>query len=262
MTTQYFPENEIPRHRPSNGVDDYLALVSRPTRYIDSEVNSVKKDLSGVRLKFGLAFPDVYEVGMSHLGLHILYKILNMLKLGSIPLLSKDRDETHPVIIGGGPIAFNPEPIAEFFDAFVLGDGEEVILEIADIVIGWKYGKTREREELLKRLARVEGVYVPSLFDAAYNADGTVKEIIPLLKDYTGINKRIVPDLNKLPLPLRPVVPFPQIVHDHLSVEINRGCTRGCRFCQAGMIYRPNRERSPENIIKIVEGALKNTGYD
>ena len=320
MTTQYLPENEIPRHRPSNGVNDYLALVSRPTRYIDSEVNSVKKDLSGVRLKFGLAFPDVYEVGMSHLGLQILYQILNsrpdiacervfspwvdmegllkdkgvtlatlesgialnkldvlgfsiqyelsytnilnMLKLGSIPLLSKDRDETHPIIIGGGPIAFNPEPIAEFFDAFVLGDGEEVILEIADIVIGWKDGKIREREELLKRLARVEGVYVPSLFNAAYNADGTVKEIIPLLKDYTGINKRIVPDLNKLPLPSRPVVPFPQIVHDHLSVEINRGCTRGCRFCQAGMIYRPNRERSPENIIRIVEGALKNTGYD
>ena len=320
MTTKHLPENEIPRHRPSNGVNDYLALVSRPTRYIDSEVNSVKKDLSGVRLKFGLAFPDVYEVGMSHLGLQILYQILNsrpdiacervfspwvdmekllrdkgvtlatlesgialnklnvlgfsiqyelsytnilnMLKLGSIPLLSKDRDETHPIIIGGGPIAFNPEPIAEFFDAFVLGDGEEVILEIADIVIGWKDGKIREREELLKRLARLEGVYVPSLFDAAYNADGTVKEIIPLLKDYTGINKRIVPDLNKLPLPSRPVVPFPQIVHDHLSVEINRGCTRGCRFCQAGMIYRPNRERSPENIIRIVEGTLKNTGYD
>ena len=300
-------------------IKNYLALVSRPSRYINGEVNSIKKELSHIQLKIGLAFPDVYEVGMSHLGMQILYQILNsrdniacervfspwvdmekllrekniplttlesgiplnkldilgfsiqyelsytniltILNLGNIPLYSKDRDETHPLIIGGGPIAFNPEPIADFFDAFVLGDGEEVVLEIADVVIEWKKERGK-RKDLLKRLAKIEGMYVPSFFDVAYNQDGTVKKITPLLNGYEGVKKRIVSDINKLPLPIKPVVPFPQIVHDHLTVEINRGCTRGCRFCQAGMIYRPNRERSPENIMKLVEEALKNTGYD
>ena len=300
-------------------IKDFLALVSRPSRYIGGEVNSIKKDLSTVRLKVGLAFPDVYEVGMSHLGMQILYQILNnradiacerifspwvdmerllrdkelplatlesgipvgeldvlgfsiqyelsytnilnILNLGNIPLYSKDRDETHPVIIGGGPIAFNPEPIADFFDIFVIGDGEEAVLEIADIVLAWKDADGK-REDLLKKLAEIEGVYVPSFFDVNYHADGMVKSIVPLLKGYTSVNKRIVPDLNTLPLPTRPVVPFPQIVHDHLTVEINRGCTRGCRFCQAGIIYRPGRERSPDNIIKIIDQALQNTGYD
>src|SRR3989338_3470507 len=300
-------------------IKNYLALVSSPSRYINGEVNSIKKDLSHIQLKIGLAFPYVYEVGMSHLGMQILYQILNsrdniacervfspwvdmekllrekniplttlesgiplnkldilgfsiqyelsytniltILNLGNIPLYSKDRDETHPLIIGGGPIAFNPEPIADFFDAFVLGDGEEVVLEIADVVIEWKKERGK-RKDLLKRLAKIEGMYVPSFFDVAYNQDGTVKKITPLLNGYEGVKKRIVSDINKLPLPIKPVVPFPQIVHDHLTVEINRGCTRGCRFCQAGMIYRPNRERSPENIMKLVEEALKNTGYD
>ena len=313
-------------------IKDYLALVSRPSRYIGGEINSIKKDLGTdlkpvpKRLKVGLAFPDVYEIGMSHLGMQILYQILNsrddiacerifspwvdmekllrdkglplatlesgipvgkldvlgfsiqyelsytnilnILNLGNIPLYSKDRDETHPVIIGGGPITFNPEPIADFFDIFVLGDGEEVVLEIADIVIeslGTDFKSVPikgKREDLLKRLAQIEGVYVPSFFDVNYHADGMVKSIVPLLKGYTSVNKRIVPDLNTLPLPTRPVVPFPQIVHDHLTVEINRGCTRGCRFCQAGIIYRPGRERSPDNIIKIIDQALQNTGYD
>lgn len=300
-------------------IKDYLALVSRPSRYIGGEINSTKKDLSNIRLKFGLAFPDVYEIGMSHLGMQILYQILNnrpdiacervfspwvdmerllrerqtplttlesgiplnkldvlgfsiqyelsytnilnILNLGNIPLYSKERNEKHPLIIGGGPIAFNPEPIADFFDIFVLGDGEEVILEIADCIIEWKNTR-KKREDLFKRLAQIEGVYVPSFFDVKYHADGRIREIIPLVKDYEGVKKRMVPDINALPLPARPIVPFPQIVHDHLSVEINRGCTRGCRFCQAGMIYRPNRERSPEKIAAWIEEALKNTGYD
>ena len=272
-----------------------------------------------MRLKVGLAFPDVYEVGMSHLGMQILYQILNskteiacervfspwvdmekllrgkglplatlesgiplaeldvlgfsiqyelsytnilnMLNLGNIPLYSQERNENHPLIIGGGPIAFNPEPIADFFDIFVIGDGEEAVLEIADIVLAWKDADGK-REDLLKKLAEIEGVYVPSFFDVNYHADGMVKSIVPLLKGYTSVNKRIVPDLNTLPLPTRPVVPFPHIVHDHLTVEINRGCTRCCRFCQAGIIYRPGRERSPDNIIKIIDQALQNTGYD
>src|SRR3990172_13346756 len=215
MKTQHLPKNEISKYRPSNGVKDYLALVSKPGRYIGGEINSIKKDLSNVNLKFGLAFPDVYEVGMSHLGMQILYQILNsradiacervfspwvdmekllrdkglplatlesgipvskldvlgfsiqyelsytnilnILDLGNIPLYSKDRDETHPVIIGGGPITFNPEPIADFFDIFVLGDGEEVVLEIADVVINWKAHKWK-RGDLLKKLAQIEGV--------------------------------------------------------------------------------------------------------
>ncbi len=300
-------------------IKDLLLLVRRPSRYIGGEVNSIKKDLSKVSLTFGLAFPDAYEVGMSHLGLQILYQILNsrdeiacerayapwvdmeellrkrgirlstlessiplckldvmgfslqyelsytnilnMLDLGGIPLYSKDRKKNDPFVIGGGPVAFNPEPIADFFDCFLLGDGEEAVLEIADAV---KEGKAKGegREEVLARLSKIKGVYVPSFFKVDYNPDSTVKEIIPLAEGYTKITKRTVADINTLPLPIRPVVPFMETIHDRVSVEIARGCTRGCRFCQAGSIYRPVRERTPDNILKIIEGALKNTGYD
>ncbi|MEK7842252.1 MAG: B12-binding domain-containing radical SAM protein, partial [Deltaproteobacteria bacterium] len=236
-------------------IKDFLALVSKPGRYIGGEINSVKKDLSSISLKFGLAFPDVYEVGMSHLGMQILYQILNsradiacervfspwvdmekllrdkglplatlesgipldeldvlgfsiqyelsytnilnILNLGNIPLYSKDRDETHPLIIGGGPVVFNPEPIADFFDIFVLGDGEEVILEISDVVMDCKAHKLK-RGDLLKKLSHIEAVYVPSFFDFKYKTDGTIKELIPLLKDYECVNKRIVADINTL----------------------------------------------------------------
>ncbi|MBI5885357.1 MAG: TIGR03960 family B12-binding radical SAM protein [Deltaproteobacteria bacterium] len=302
-----------------NSIKPFLPLVRRPARYIGGEINSVKKDLSGVKLRFGLAFPDAYEIGMSHLGIQILYQtlnsrediacervfapwldmeallraksiklstleseipldkldilgfslqyelsftnILNMLELGNVALMAVDRGADAPFVIGGGPAVFNPEPIAPFFDAFLLGDGEEAVIEIADAVIaGRALGEAREL--ILERLAKIEGVYVPSFFDIAYNADNTVKEIIALKPGYTAVKRRVVPDINALPLPSHPVVPFMETIHDRATIEISRGCTRGCRFCQAGVIYRPVREREPELVLRLVDETLANTGYD
>ncbi len=295
-----------------------LPLVRRPSRYIGGEVNSIKKDLSRVALKYALAFPDSYEVGMSHLGMQILYQILNsrddiacervfapwtdmetllrekglplstlesgltlsdchiigfslqyelsytnilnMLDLGGVPLRAAGRTGADPFVFGGGPLTCNPEPVAPFFDAFLLGDGEEAALEMADVVMeGRKRGL--ERGEILKNLAGVRGVYVPSFFEVFYNDDNTVSEVRPLLEGYEAVEKRLIMDLGAY-LPARPIVPFTETIHDRVTVEINRGCTRGCRFCQAGMLYRPVRERSPAGIIEIIEKALAATGYD
>ena len=300
---------------------DLLPLVSKPSRYLGTEVNSIHKDLDKVDVKIALAFPDVYEVGMSHQGLHILYHILNsipyvaaervyapwldmekllrerslplsslesnlrlrefdilgfslqydlcytnmlnMMDLADIHLRASERDENFPLIIAGGPCVFNPEPVAEFLDAVLIGDGEEALPEIVEIYRNWKLrGCEGGKLSLLRKLAEIKGIYVPSFFDASYNDDGTMKEIRPKYDDYPKVEKRIVADLNTVPYPDKPIVPFMQIVHDRVNLEVTRGCTRGCRFCQAGMIYRPNRERSPENIMKLVEEALKNTGYD
>ena len=279
-----------------------LSLVSKPVRYLGSEVNSVQKDLSQVRLKFCLAFPDAYEVGMSHLGTQILYhvlnqrewiacerafspwvdmekvlrersiplsslesslplqefdiigfslqyemcftNVLNMLDLSKIPFLSTERDDRFPLIIAGGPCAFNPAPTAEFFDAIVIGDGEEVILEICDLVIQWK-GTKAGKGDLLNSLSQLDGVYVPAL-----------------ATEETKVRKRIVSDLDQAVFPTRPIVPYMKVVHDRLNVEIARGCKRGCRFCEAGFIHRPYRERSPGAIEEILKTSLKGTGYE
>ncbi len=290
------------RHADGDGLKEFLSIVSRPVRYLGQEIHSIKKDPAEVKLKFCLAFPDVYEVGMSHLGIQILYHILNakkgiacerafapwgdmekvlrekkipfsslesstplnqfdilgfslqyelcftnvlnMLDLSNIPFLSKDRDDRFPLIIAGGPLTFNPAPVADFFDAMVIGDGEEVILEFCDLALQWKEARAK-KEDLLKSLSQLEGVYVPSL-----HTEGK------------KIRKRVVSDLNQTFFPSCPIVPYMKVVHDRLNIEIARGCKRGCRFCEAGFIHRPYRERSPEVIHEILNTSLKGTGYE
>jgi radical SAM family uncharacterized protein/radical SAM-linked protein len=297
---------------------DHLHRVQRPTRYLGREVNAVFKDPRAVTLRVALLFPDLYEVGMSHLGLGLLYGILNreehiwaerayapapdleadlrsrrqpltslesvtplslfdllgvslqyelgytnllnMLNLGGVPLLATDRDATHPVVIGGGPAAFNPEPVAPFFDALVLGDGEEVILEVAALVAAWKANRGT-RPELWQALEKLDGVYVPALFRMDFDAVGRLQLILPLGRR-TFVAKRVLDDLNRIPVSASPLVPSCQIIHDRLNLEIARGCTRGCRYCQAGMIYRPVRERDPAAACAWVETALATTGFE
>jgi len=286
---------------------EFLSLVSKPVRYLGQEVHSIRKDPAEVKLKFCLAFPDVYEVGMSHLGIQILYHILNskkgiacervfapwgdmervlrnkkvplsslesstplnqfdivgfslqyelcytnalnMLDLSNIPLFSKDRDERFPLVIAGGPLTFNPAPVADFFDAMVIGDGEEVILDICDLASQWKEAGGKEakakKEDVLKSLSQLDGIYVPSL-----HMEGQ------------KIRKRVVSDINLTPFPTCPIVPYMKVVHDRLNVEIARGCKRGCRFCEAGFIHRPYRERGPKVIHEILNASLKQTGYE
>jgi radical SAM family uncharacterized protein/radical SAM-linked protein len=281
---------------------EFLSSVSKPVRYLGREIHSIRKDPAEVKLRFCLAFPDVYEVGMSHLGIQILYhllngkngiacervfapwvdmegilrqrkialsslesstplkqfdivgfslqyelcftNVLNMLELSDIPLLSKDRDDTFPLVIAGGPLAFNPAPVADFFDALVIGDGEEAILEICDLALQWKEERGK-KEDILKSLSQVEGIYVPCLHTEGQR-----------------IRKRVVADLNQAFFPTCPIVPYMKVVHDRLSIEIARGCKRGCRFCEAGFIHRPYRERTPELIEEMINASLKRTGYE
>ncbi|WIF94428.1 TIGR03960 family B12-binding radical SAM protein [Caminicella sporogenes] len=301
-------------------LDDILYKVEKPSRYIGGEVNSYEKEIRENTIRFGFAFPDIYEVGMSHLGMHILYNllneiddiycervfapwvdmeeilrkeniplftleshspideldflgftlqyelsysnILNMLDLGNIPLKSEDRNENHPIIIAGGPCAYNPEPLAEIIDVFVIGESEESILEIIDVYREVK-AKKINRDEFFDRISQIEGVYIPRFYKVEYNDDNTIKSFYPIDSKYpVKIKKRIIKNLNDVFYPEKVIVPYGNVVHNRAMVEIFRGCTRGCRFCQAGMIYRPVRERKAEKSLELAEKLLKNTGYE
>ncbi|MDD4288147.1 MAG: TIGR03960 family B12-binding radical SAM protein [Atribacterota bacterium] len=301
---------------------EILGNVEKPGRYIGKEYNQiVKKDNIGT-VKVALAFPDLYEIGMSYLGFKILYDIINkredalaervfapaedmekqmlenniplfsqesyrplnefdivgfslqhelcytnvlhMLNIGNIQLKAGKRSEDEPLVIAGGPATFNPEPLTDFIDLFVIGDGEDIINEIIAVYSSWsKKGKKSGKKGLLQELGSIQGIYIPSFYTVDYYPDGTIKSFSCRNKyAKEKITKRIVADLNSAPFPTSPIVPNIDIVHNRITLEVFRGCTRGCRFCQAGMIYRPVRERSEENLLKLAEESLKNTGYE
>lgn len=301
-------------------LDRVLKKVDKPARYIGMEQNSIKKDLSKVDVKFAFSYPDLYEVGMSHLGLHILYNlinnvenyacervfspwvdmeremrledlplftlenkeevknfdflgftlqyemsytnILNLLDLSNIPLLSKDRNDDYPFIIGGGPCAYNPEPVADFFDFFVIGEGEEIVLEVLKIYEAHK-SLNWDRNTFLKDIAQLEGIYVPAFYEVEYKVDGTIKKMYPIIEGVPSvINKAMIKDVNTMFAPETMIVPFIETIHDRVVLEVFRGCTHGCRFCQAGMIYRPIREKSTERLVELAEKLIASTGYD
>ena len=303
-----------------NKLDQLLKRVEKPGRYIGGEFNSIVKNGEDVEANFAFAFPDLYEIGMSYLGLQILYNVLNkkqniycqrvfapaadmeelmrqenvplmtletktpikemdfvgftlqyemsystvlnMLELGGIPLYSKERGEEDPIIAAGGPCAYNPEPLADFIDLFVIGDGEKALPELLEKYIQCKR-KGMCKADFLKEACKMEGVYVPSLYEPEYNPDGTINKLCKL---YDGapdtVLRAIIPDTETVDFPVKPLIPTVEAVHDRAVVETFRGCTRGCRFCQAGIIYRPVRERSKETVLKLAKSQLANTGHD
>ncbi len=302
-----------------NAYEPILQKVQKPSRYTGGELNSTVKDWSKVKVRVALAFPDLYEIGFSHLGLRLLYhrineeedflaervyapaedmeaklreaglllfslenrrsladfdllgftlqyelsytNILNMMDMAGIPLRREERGERYPLVAGGGPGSFNPEPLADFFDFFLLGDGEEAILEILT-VLAWGKAKGKKKTEIKKELLKIQGVYLPELYRVEYLATGEVAAITPVHGAPVVVQKRVISDLNRAYLPQKELVPWMGTVHDRLALEITRGCTRGCRFCQAGMIYRPVRERKREVIEENLAEMLKHTGYE
>ena len=304
----------------SERIENLMMSVQKPVRYMGGEFNAVMKDANGVDVRYAFLFPDTYEVGMSHLGMKILYhainarddawcervfspwvdmadlmrrdgiplftlesrtpvrefdllgitlqyemsftNILEALDLSGIPLRSADRTEG-PFIICGGPCAFNPEPLAPFVDLVALGDGEEETQQTIDLYKQWKAAGL-PRSEYLRMAAHIPGIYVPSLYDVCYNDDGTVRSVTP--KPGSGapevVKKALVKDLDSATYPEKLIVPYGEIIHNRIMLEIFRGCTRGCRFCQAGMIYRPVRERSVEHLMQMADSLVSSTGYD
>ena len=226
----------------------------------DMEAQLRERGVPLASLESGLPMKEFDFIGISLLYELNFTNILTMLDLGGIPFYARDRGDDFPLVIGGGPCAFNPEPLADFFDLFVIGDGEDAVLEISDVLIRWKQGGGGTKKNLLKLLASIRGVYVPSFFEASHDADG-IQHLTPLHPEYTGVSRAILPDLARVPFPTSPIVAFGKPVHDRLRLEIARGCSRGCRFCQAGMIYRPVRERSVGDLLDITRKALAETGY-
>ncbi len=300
--------------------DEILMAVDKPSRYIGHEYNMVEKDLDTVDIRFAMCFPDVYEIGMSYLGIQILYdmfnrredtycervyspwpdldkimreqriplfsmetqspirdfdflgitiqyemcytNILQVIDLSGIPLLSKDRTEEDPIVIGGGPCTYNPEPIADFFDMFYIGEGEESYDALLDLYKEYKNSEMTRRE-YLRRASSIPGIYVPQMYDVTYKEDGTIEAISPNMEGVPKeVVKVVVKDFEKAPYPMKPVVPYLRATQDRVVLEVMRGCIRGCRFCQAGMIYRPTRQKPVEMIKEYAETMLKNTGYD
>ena len=301
--------------------DEILMTVEKPPRYIGNEVNAVIKDKNSVDVRFAMCFPDVYEIGMSHLGIQILYdmfnryedvwcervyspwldldkimrekkiplfalesqdpikefdflgitlqyemcytNILQVLDLSGIPLLAADRTEADPIVIGGGPCSYNPEPIAPFFDMFYIGEGETAYRKLLDIYKENKKAGKNRQEFLLRAAREVPGIYVPSLYEVTYKEDGTIASFAPTEEGVPAkIMKEIVMDLDSVPYPMKPVVSYTKLTQDRVVLEIQRGCIRGCRFCQAGQLYRPVREKNVETLKSYASQMLKNTGHE